>query len=250
MKRIDFLICGTQKGGTTALYEFLKKHPELFLPNTKELHYFDDETINWLDTGHELYHEKFPDDKITDKKCGEVTPIYMYWRNCAERIWRYNKAMKIIIVLRNPITRAYSHWNMECNRNAETLKFYDAIITELERCRSSLPLQHRTYSYVDRGFYTEQIRRFYQFFPLEQIQIIKYDEVIEKPEVILSNIYKFLGIKDFKNTSYDRHHVVPYKVKMDENSMDFLIKLYQSEIHQIEYMLNWNCSEWLDKENL
>jgi hypothetical protein len=85
---------------------------------------------------------------------------------------------------------------------------------------------------------------------LEQIQIIKYDEVIEKPGVILSNIYKFLGIKDFKNSSYDRHHVVPYKVKMDENSMDFLIKLYQSEIHQIEYMLNWNCSEWLDKENL
>ncbi|MGB7755383.1 MAG: hypothetical protein WBL23_04905, partial [Salinisphaera sp.] len=95
---------------------------------------------------------------------GEATPIYMYWHDAPRRMWEYNPNMKLIVVLRNPIDRAFSHWNMEKSRNAESLSFWDAIQNEEPRCKEALPYQHRTYSYVDRGFYLEQLRRLWRYF--------------------------------------------------------------------------------------
>jgi len=89
----------------------------------------------------------------------------MYWQNAPKRIWQYNPEMKIIIILRNPIERAFSHWNMERSRNAEHLSFWDAINTEKLRCQETLPLQNRVYSYIDRGFYIKQLENIWRYFP-------------------------------------------------------------------------------------
>ena len=110
---VDFLICGTQKGGTSALHEYLSEHPDLCLSATKELHFFDNE---------ELFQQGAPDyapchaafrQKMPSQLAGESTPIYMYWEPSPKRIWEYNPRMKLIVLLRNPIDRAYAHWNME-----------------------------------------------------------------------------------------------------------------------------------------
>jgi len=161
--KVNFLICGVQKGGTTAMYNYLSGHPEVFLVKRKEAHFFDFERFfQTAQIDYSIYHSLFnptPQQRVL----GESTPIYMYWHEAPKRIWQYNPDMKLIAVLRNPIDRAYSHWNMEYDRKTDSLPFWEALQSEAQRCREALPYQHRVYSYVDRGFYTEQLRRLWTY---------------------------------------------------------------------------------------
>ncbi len=122
--RVDFVIGGTQKGGTSALDSFLQQHPEICMPETrKELHFFDREAD---DTDYKKYHANFKP-KPQHRAIGEASPIYMYWETAPYRIWRYNPQMKWILALRNPVERAFSAWNMETKRGKEKLPFAEAI---------------------------------------------------------------------------------------------------------------------------
>src|SRR5205823_5136114 len=156
--RVDFVIGGTQKGGTSALDSFFRQHPQICMPETKkELHFFDKEENFSGRSNYKKYHRHF-DPNPQQRVIGEATPIYMYWNSAPYRIWSYNPKMKWILVLRNPVERAFSAWNMETKRSAEHLSFKDAVDQESVRCREALPLQHRVVSYIDRGFYAHQVR--------------------------------------------------------------------------------------------
>src|SRR3954470_7937054 len=151
--RVNFVIGGTQKGGTSALNRFLRQHPEICMPDErKELHYFDREEEFRGRPNYKHYHANFKPQR-GQRVLGEATPIYMYWEPAPRRIWSYNPQMKWILLLRDPAERAFSHWHMARARDEETLPFAQAIAQEPERCREALPLQHRVYSYIDRGFY-------------------------------------------------------------------------------------------------
>ena len=89
----------------------------------------------------------------------------MYWNQAIERIYEYNPKIKLILILRNPINRAFSHWNMERDRNRENRSFWDSINEEKSRLLSSDYTQHRTFSYLDRGFYSIQIKKINKYFP-------------------------------------------------------------------------------------
>ena len=110
---VNFLICGTQKGGTSALDAYLREHPEICMADKKEVHFFDNKKFfNKNKPDYSKYHSFF-NPQSSHKLLGETTPIYMYWHDSPRRIWQYSPNMKIIVILRNPIDRAYSHWNME-----------------------------------------------------------------------------------------------------------------------------------------
>ena len=94
--------------------------------------------------------------------------------------------MKIILVLRNPIQRAYSHWNMNRATNLDPLPFLEAVRAERVRSRRRLPLQDRDYSYVDRGFYSEQLRRIWRYFPTEQTLVLKTEHLKQRPAETLA----------------------------------------------------------------
>ena len=154
LSTVQFLIAGTQKGGTTALADYLRQHQALFIPAVKELHFFDDESLDWKSPQEDLYrsyHDAFRG-APAGSTWGDATPIYSYWWPAMARIWAYNPAMRLILCLRNPVERAYSHWAMETGRNWDALPFAEAIQTESERCSRALPQQHRVFSYVSRGF--------------------------------------------------------------------------------------------------
>ena len=112
--RVDFAIAGVQKAGTTALFDYLSDEPELSLSHVKETHFFDDDERDWARPDYAPYHALFdaPDGRLR----GEATPIYLYWPKVLERICAYNPAMKLIVVLRDPVERAWSHWRMEFAR--------------------------------------------------------------------------------------------------------------------------------------
>lgn len=245
--KINFIICGTQKGGSSALDAYLREHPAICMADQKEVHYFDNDEHFMSDTpDYSIYHSSFiPTDEHL--LLGESTPIYMYWYDSPRRIWQYNPDIKLIAILRNPIDRAYSHWNMERDRCAEKLSFLEAIRSEPTRCRTALPYQHRIYSYIDRGYYLEQLRRLWTFFPKEQLLILKNEDLREKPQETLQYICQFLGIdgSPLLNIKSKEVHSRPYTSQMSNVEKEYLKNIYEHEILSLEKVLGWDCSNWL-----
>lgn len=245
-QRIDFLVVGTQKGGTSALDKYLRQHPEIGMAKRKELHFFDNEKIfakSKID--YSKYENKF-DFESNKKVYGEVTPNYIYWQPSCRRIWEYKQNIKLIFILRNPITRAFSHWNMQFDRNVDKEDFSFAIKNEERRLKEALPLQHRKFSYIDRGYYSKQIRRYKRFFNKEQMLFIKYEEFKENQEHKLLEIFEFLGVRTDEFTfNYEEVHSIKKHHSLSREDKYFLINKFESDIHQVEKMLAWDCCDWL-----
>ncbi len=244
-KLVDFVICGTQKGGTSALNAYLKRHPEICMADRKEVHFFDDESL--FSNGkpdYSKYHSFFSL-RAANKLTGEATPIYMYWHDAPRRMWDYNPNMKLIVILRNPIDRAYAHWNMERALNTESLQFWDAIQNEQQRCREALPCQHRVYSYVSRGFYLEQLRRLWLYFSKENVLVLKNEHLKDRPHEALMEVCDFLGVSIFRNVKAKEVYSRPYSSKMSNKEKEYLRFIFEYEIRGIERVLGWNCSDWL-----
>lgn len=242
---VQFLIAGVQKSGTTALADYLRQHPSLFIPAVKELHFFDDETLNWrrpqgLYAG---YHARFIEAR-PGSIWGDATPIYSYWWSAMARIWAYNPSMRLILCLRNPVERAYSHWAMEARRQLDSASFSEAIAAEVERCRSALPHQHRVFSYVSRGFYSEQLRRLWSFFPRNQTLILRQEELLEDPGGTLGRVHRFLRVEPRLPAETLRANSGQYANSMDPSIRVQLQRLFGPEISQLEQLLGWDLSHW------
>lgn len=242
---MNFLICGAQKAGTSALHAYLSTHPSVHMSAQKELHYFDgEEYFSQRKPDYNFYHSHFQPEK-GNKLIGEATPIYMYWDNAVRRIQQYNPKMKIIIVLRNPIERAYSHWNMERLRDAEELSFYDAIKSESIRAKKCLPLQDRVHSYIDRGFYCKQINKLWRHFGKKNVLALRHDSLLNNPKDTLKTVTDFLNIDPIKDLTPKKVHKLPYKESMNETEEKYLKNIFKTEITELEKLLGWNCQEWL-----
>jgi hypothetical protein len=247
-RKVNFLVVGTQKGATTALHTYLQEHPQICMSQPKEVHYFDNERLFRSHIPRSIlnnYYRTFFNPLPHHKSIGESTPIYMYWSHCAERIWEYNPDMKIIMILRNPIDRAFSHWNMERSRSADSASFSDAIRQERQRCRSTLPLQHRVFSYIDRGFYSEQIRRLWRYFPKSNTLALKTEELKKNPSGTLGQVTDFLELDSFPKVQSKEVHVLPYVSSLPESDRDYLSTIFRFEIRTLEQMLGWDCADWL-----
>jgi hypothetical protein len=245
---VQFLIAGVQKGGTTALSDYLRQHPGLFIPSAKELHFFDDETQNWRQPRRSIakrYHAHFCD-APPGSLWGEATPIYSFWWPAMARIWAYNPAMRLILCLRNPVERAYSHWAMEVGRHWDQASFPEAIALEQERCRVALPDQHRVFSYVSRGYYSEQLRRLWSFFPREQTLIIRQEQLLQDPAGTLVAVHHFLGVEPLPPSQPLQANRGTYSRRMDPAVRHQLQQLFNPEIAQLEQLLGWDLRQWME----
>ncbi len=245
-RKVDFVIAGAQKGGTTALDAYLRTHPEIGMADVKEVHFFDNETFfRRQRPPYSKYHSFFIRN-WSRKLWGEATPIYMYWREVPERLRQYNPDLKIIMILRNPIDRAYSHWNMEWVRKKEPLSFRDAIHREKERLQKALPGQHRVFSYIDRGRYVEQLQRIWTCFPKNQTLILKNEDLREAPLKTLNEVCCFLRIGRFDQLEPINAHSRPYACPMSREEREYLNRVFEPEIKNLQRLLGWDCSGWLN----
>jgi len=243
VERLDFIVPGAQKSGTTALHYFLKTHPQIALPDRQEMHFFDDEEIFSRPIHYELLHRHFrPIARST--VTGEVTPSYLYWEPAMERIANYNPQIKLIILLRNPVDRAFAHWNMQRFKDRESLDFLDALKEEPRRIAQPLTLESRRFAYVDRGFYSNQLERVFKFFPREQVQIVKFEDFRDRKEQALGAIFEFLEVKRLRNIRDKDRNVVPYERAMTPEERKYLSGVFSGEIAKLEQMLGWDCSDW------
>jgi hypothetical protein len=242
--QVNFLICGAQKAGTTSLDSYCRHHQEIGMPEQKELHFFDNDALFLNgEPDFERYHQAFPQ-KGNRRIFGETTPIYMYWPDVPERIHRYNPDMRLIVLLRNPVDRAYSHWQMESARGLENLTFGEAIRAEDKRLAEASMDHQRIWSYVDRGYYLAQLRRLWTLFGKEQVLVLESDSLRQEPASVLSRISGFLGVSLFPVTGNLSMNVQAYQCPMSEPDRQYLRECFAGEIDELERELGWDLNPW------
>jgi hypothetical protein len=245
-EKVGFVIAGAQKGGTSAIFNYLYRHPQICLHPDKELHFFDRDRFFRRGTPDYSRYRALLNPTSSQALLGDATPSYMYWEPTPRRLWHYNAAMKFIIVLRNPITRAFSHWNMFREQGVETLPFYEALLAEPERRRRAAPRQLKIESYIDRGFYTEQLRRITHLFPPEQLLVLRSEELRAEPQRVVDRITDFLEVDRLSGVQPRDVYSIPYKEAMSVQARNYLLGIFEYEIMQLERMLGWDCADWLE----
>lgn len=207
MTNIDQIcfIGGASKSGTTALYYYLKQHPEIFLPEKKELHYFSrpDVATRCSGPGDKYVLDEIPatlDEYLKHfnvVKPGQValdiSPSYLYFADSAERINHTFPNARMVFLLRNPADKVfsqYSHLRSECR---ETLSFADALALESERTETGYS---DMWLYRDSGFYADRIHKFIEVFGPERIRIYLFDDFIQDPNALLRDLCNFLGVSN------------------------------------------------------
>ncbi len=245
-RKVDFIIIGTQKGGTTALDTYLRQqHRQICMADYKELHYFDNDDF-WTDNAPNYrYYQNLFSPKKSHKIIGETTPVYLYWNPALQRIYNYNAQCKLIVLLRNPIERAYSHWNMSRDNNKEQLPFLQALKAELERAKKQAPEQLRTHSYIDRGLYVKQLQTLWHYFPKTQTLILKSEDLKQNPQQTLNRVCDFLGVERIENLTPIQANSRSYLRSIDAAEKQYLLDIFTPEIRKLEKTLGWDCANWL-----
>lgn len=189
----NFICVGAQKSATTTLADMLRNHPEVFVPEQKELHFFDND--NYLNSHINEYLNHFRDSRNCLIRT-DFTPSYLYFTEVPQRILNtLGKEIKILIMLRNPIGRAISHYRMTYNRGYENLTFKESFYKEKERISvNSFSRSH--FSYFDRGLYYKQVERYLELFP--NIKVVTFDTFIKDSYSVMDEIYQFLNVKKVK----------------------------------------------------
>jgi hypothetical protein len=249
--RVTFLIVGVQKGGTTALYDYLADYPDVGLSRVKEVHFFDDETRDWRAPAYRDYHAQFDAAACDARACGEATPIYLYWPNALERIAAYNPAMRLIVALRDPVQRAWSHWRMEYARGAEREPFDWCIRQGRQRLFDARPPvapwgHHREFSYVERGFYGEQLERLFARFPREQVLILRAEDLRRDPATTLDQVRGFLGLAVAQAPAAREAHVgqaIDYPSTLTPQDVAWLRRVYARDQQRLKTLAGFAYDE-------
>jgi hypothetical protein len=204
----DFVIIGTQRGGTTSLYRYLTQHPDVGSAFRNEVHFLE----RYYDRGTEWYLAHFPL-REESSVVGEASPNYLFHPDVPERARRMLPHARFIALLRNPVDRAYSHYQMKVRRGIEPLSFEEAIASESERLGSSddhASSTWRDYSYIERGLYADQLERWMSVFPREQFLIIKSEDLYEDPERILHQTLAYLDLPQWTPANLKAYHLSEY----------------------------------------
>lgn len=247
-ENVSVFVCGAQKGGTTSLYAHFLEHPDLQDPDEKEIHFFDDETIDWHDPCYDLLHARF-DGSAGARLRYDITPIYQFWPDSLRRIADYNPDAKLIFLFRDPYERALSHWAMEFARHAEDLDFRRAIREGRDRL-SNLPRNApawREYSYLERGLYGEQIERALQLFPAGQMLFLRSEGLRDDYMTTLKAIQDFLGISPFPDTGPKREHqryATPGTGKTGPDDLALIAKFVASDLDKFCQLSGLDTSGW------
>jgi hypothetical protein len=195
----DFVIIGAQKAGTTSLYNCLKQHPSVLPASKKEIHYFS----RFYHKGLPWYLEHFPlrEDTLLS---GEASPFYLLHPQSARRIADTYPEIKIILILRDPVERAISHYHQQYRRGHEPLPMLEAFQSESDRIRETWKkllknqkvsaIKVQKFSYLKRGEYLEQLQRYESCFAREQIHLMESRTFFFHPRHALSRLFHFLGI--------------------------------------------------------
>ena len=192
----NFMCIGAAKSGTTSLYDILRQHSAVFTPSFKEPHFFDIPSV--YQNGLKWYEKTYFKNVRSEKCIGDFTPTYLFEEETPQRILNdLGSDVKFIVMLRNPVDRAYSHYLHSLRDQHESLSFHEALRTESSRINKQDYLSFLRLSYVGQGLYFEMLSRYYALFLKEQFLIINFeDEFINNRDSTIKKILDFLEVKD------------------------------------------------------
>ena len=198
----NFLILGAAKAGTTSLHHYLGQHPEVFVTSMKEPKYFalKDEPLDFA--GPSQFINQSSVNRFEDYcalfagvqeeiAIGETSPLYLYSEKAAAEIKATLPEAKLIVILRNPVDRAFSSYAHLLREGFETLSFEESLTHENQRiCDRWAPLWY----YTQKGFYFQQLQRYYERFPASQIKVYLFEDLCKAPLNVVQDIFAYLGV--------------------------------------------------------
>ena len=264
MSMPNFLIIGAAKSGTTALYEYLKQHPQIYMSPVKEPEFFsfEGEQLNYVGPGVtintssitnlEAYQRLFQEASAQQIARGEASALSLYIPQAAARIKHYIPTAKLIAILRNPVDRAYASFTHLIRDNREPITdFAQALAAENERIEQNWGFLWR---YQDLGFYFKQLKHYFNTFDSAQIRVYLYDDFCTKPVKVMQDMFEFLEVdKNFTPNMSDKPNIsgIPRNQYLQAflrqpNSLKTAIKplipkkLYQTAVNKI---MKYNLSK-------
>lgn len=224
-----FLILGAAKAGTTTLYHYLSEHPNVYMSELKEPVFFSEE----YDKGIKFYWDKYFHNWYGQEARGEAATHNLYLPYVPERIQQTVPNARLIIILRNPVDRAYSHWWMHVLNNKENLSFENAIKRNYERLKTNPSpfggpegpkkwseqmrlfekgiLKYRLY--LDYGYYDEQIQHYLDLFPKSQVKVVLFEELRKNPQALVKVLWEFIGVDPNCTLRYKTPHNISFNNK-------------------------------------
>jgi hypothetical protein len=208
----NFFVIGAAKAGSSALFSYLLRHPSITGCKRKEVHYFTEHYIR----GENWYRGQFPLRSARNRRetriIGDGTPNYLFDPRTPERLRAFAPEAKLIAILRDPVTRALSHYHESFHAGLETLSLREALDREPDRLfgETEKLLHDGTYvsyprlwySYIARGFYMDQIQLWLRYFSRQQLLVLVTEDLLGRPEQTMRTVHNFLGADDYALDSY------------------------------------------------
>ncbi|MGH2427392.1 MAG: sulfotransferase family protein [Candidatus Limnocylindria bacterium] len=245
----DFIIIGAQKAGTTSLYRYLCSHPRIKSARRKEIHYFD-----WnYGRGRAWYRGHFPWSwgstvgRGREWLTGEASPYYLHHPLVPGRVAHDLPGAKLIVLLRNPVDRAFSHYQHERVRGHEPLSFEDAIAAEADRLatefgRLSTDPSYRSrnderHSYLARGVYADQLTRWWSEIHRDRFIILRTEDLAGDPRATLNRVLGFLGLEAVDRARFPRFLEGRYGAAMEPRTRARLVEYFHPHNERLETLL-------------
>ena len=203
MKLPNFLVIGAPKCGTTSLHHYLSQHPEVYVPQRKELHYFSYAYMQRFAAGPgDAYvlaplcatrqaYEKHYERVGRQRAVGDISPSYLYYAEVSERIKAELGKPKIVVVLRDPIDKAFSQYMHLVRDNRERLTFYDALMAEEQRIREGWAALWR---YAESSLYADKLKHYLDVFGIDHVKILLFEDLTRDPQLVMRELFDFLCV--------------------------------------------------------
>jgi len=247
----DFVVISVERGGTTSLYRYITAHPCVDPAFRKEVHYFD---LNFTQ-GLSWYRAHFPTRwraawvfSRSGRRLltGEASPYYLYHPRVPDRIYETLPEVRLIALLRNPVERAYSHYQLNRRQGKEPLSFEEAIGREEERLRGEYErlVQDETYysdnhykfGYLTRGVYVDPLTRWRERFPAERLLVLRSEDLYRDPRETLFQVNRFLGLPEWEPGYFTPYNQKPYS-EIDPKTRQKLLKYFEPHNRRLyEYL--------------
>ncbi|MDX6307924.1 MAG: hypothetical protein QOI06_970 [Nocardioidaceae bacterium] len=250
----DYLIVGTKKGGTTSLANWLVQHPGVLrmFPRTqryKSAHYFDTN----FDRGPAWYRSHFPTRQTRARLAGrlgyrplvgEASPYYMFHPATPDRVKSAIPRAKVIMLLRDPVSRAYSHYWDRVSTGFEVLPTFEeavaaeaARLADVDEARLADPgyqhYSHEHHSYLARGRYAEQLVRWQALFDPDQLLVLDFERMKSEPEALLEEVLTFLGLPHCASIDLQARNGRSRRPQMSESTRDELRAYFRPHNHRL-----------------
>jgi len=284
----NFIIVGAPKAGTTSLYHYLSEHPQVFMSEPKEVNFFSRAEIE--DQG--LYYQDFKAKDLNDyeklfeggvgkKAIGEGSVSYLFYPETPQKIKDILPDVKTIILLRDPLSRGYSHYLMDFRLGLVDLTYDEIAFKKVKHKKMDLYYQQ----YVELGLYYEQVKRYFDIFGKNQVKIYLQEDLRNDPDSLIDNLYDYLEIDKTFTPNTDQEHnafsmpkngliqklygsymlrstlskIFPNKLKemllntfferakkpeLNPKTKEYLLSLYKPNIEKLETLLDANLSGW------